>query len=64
MILNLLFNLCRWQVEDGGVEVAHGAIVDHHLFFYQQAFIEAMGAAIATAAQVDAARGQGGVRNL
>ena len=32
--------------------------------FYQQAFIEAMGAAIATATQVDAARGQGGVRNL
>ena len=32
--------------------------------FYQQAFIEAMGAAIATASQVDAARGQGGASNL
>ena len=32
--------------------------------FDQQAFIEAMGAAIATAAQADAARGQGGARNL
>ena len=32
--------------------------------FYQQAFIEAMGAAIATAAQADAARGQGGASNL
>ena len=32
--------------------------------FYQQAFIEAMGAAIATASQADAARGQGGASNL
>ena len=32
--------------------------------FDQQAFIEAMGAAIATAAQADAARGQGGTSNL
>ena len=50
MILNLLFDLCRWQVEDEGVEVVHGVMVDRHLFFYQQAFIEAMGVAIATAA--------------
>ena len=34
------------------------------LVFYQQAFIEAMGAAIATAAQADAVRGQGGASNL
>ena len=32
--------------------------------FYQHAFIEAMGAAIPTAAQADAARGQGGASNL
>ena len=32
--------------------------------FYQQAFIEAMGAAIATAAQADATKGQGGASNL
>ena len=32
--------------------------------FYQEAFIEAMGAVIATATQVDAARGQGGASNL
>ena len=32
--------------------------------FDQQAFIEAMGAAIATVAQADAARGQGGASNL
>ena len=37
MILNLLFDLCRWQVEGGGggggggVEVVHGVMVDHHL---------------------------------
>ena len=58
MILNLLFDFCRWQVEDGGVEVVHGVMVD------QQAFIEAMGVAIATASQADAARGQGGASNL
>ena len=32
--------------------------------FYQQAFIEAMGAAIATAKQAKEARGQGGASNL
>ena len=32
--------------------------------FDQQAFIEAMGAVIATAAQADVARGQGGASNL
>ena len=32
--------------------------------FYQQAFIEAMGATIATAARADAARGQEGADNL
>ena len=32
--------------------------------FYQEAFIEAMGAAIATATQADATRGQGGASNL
>ena len=32
--------------------------------FDQQAFIEAMGAAIATASQADAVRGQGGASNL
>ena len=32
--------------------------------FDQRAFIEAMGAAIATVAQADAARGQGGASNL
>ena len=34
------------------------------LVFYQQDFIEAMGVAIATTAQVEAARGQGGASNL
>ena len=33
MILNLSFDLCRWQVEDEGVEVVHGVMVDRHLFF-------------------------------
>ena len=32
--------------------------------FDQEAFIEAMGAAVATATQADAARGQGGASNL
>ena len=33
MILNLLFDLCKWKVEDEDVEVVHGAMVDCHLFF-------------------------------
>ena len=33
MILNLLFDLCKWQVEDGGVEVVHEVMVDRYLFF-------------------------------
>ena len=33
MILNLLFDFCRWKVEDRGVEVVHEAMVDRHLFF-------------------------------
>ena len=32
MILSLLFDFSRWKVEDGGVEVVHGVMVDHHLF--------------------------------
>ena len=32
MILNLLFDLCRWKVEDEGIEVVHGAMVDRHMF--------------------------------
>ena len=30
--LNFPFDMCRWQVEDGDVEVVHGAIANHHLF--------------------------------
>ena len=33
MILNLLFDLCRWKVEDEGVDVVHEEMVDYHLFF-------------------------------
>ena len=55
--LNLLFDICRWQVEEGDVEVAHKAIANHHLFFYQQAFVEAMGVATATITQASAAGG-------
>ena len=56
--------MCRWQVEDGGVEVAHEVPVRHHLFFYQEAFIEAMGTTIATSIQDDAAISQGSASNL
>ena len=62
--LNSLFDICRWQVKEGDAGVAHEAIADHHLFFYQQAFIEAMGAAAAAIAQASATRGQGGPSNL
>ena len=32
MILNLLFDFCKWKVEDRGVEVVHAVMVNHHLF--------------------------------
>ena len=31
--LNLLFDMCRWHVEDEDVEVVHRAIANHHPFF-------------------------------
>ena len=37
--LKLPFDLCRWKVENEDAGVAHGA---HRLFFYQQAFAEAV----------------------
>ena len=52
--LNFLFDKCRWQVEDMDVKVAHGSIANHHLFFYQQAFIEVIGTVVATIAQASA----------
>ena len=42
--LNLLLDMCRWQVDDEDVEVVHGAIAKPPPVFYQQACIEAMGA--------------------
>ena len=56
--LNLLFDMCRWQVEDGDVEIVHRAIAIYHLFFYQQAFIKAMSGIVATITQASAYRGQ------
>ena len=55
---------CRWQVEEGDVRVAYKAIADHHLFFYQQAFVEAIGVATAAIAQASSIWGQGGPSNL
>ena len=49
MILNLLFDFCRWQVEDGGRRGRPRGDGRPPPVFDQQAFIEAMGAAIATA---------------
>ena len=58
MILNLLFDLCRWKVEDGGVEIVHvGRWSTATCFFIKQAFIEAMGATIAIATRANVARG-------
>ena len=56
--------MCIWQVEDGDVEVVHEAKANHHLFFYQQVFIKAIGVVVATIAHASAARGQGGSSNL
>ena len=30
--INLSFDMCRWLVEDGNVEVVHEVLVRHHLF--------------------------------
>ena len=30
--LNFLFNICRWQVEEGDRGVAHEAMTNHDLF--------------------------------
>ena len=40
------------------------AIANHHLFFYQQAFMEAMGTAFTSIAHASAAGGQGASNNL
>ena len=62
--LILLFDICRWQVKEGDTKVAHEVIADNRLFFYQQAFVEAMGAAATAIAQAITIRGQGGLSNL
>ena len=33
-LINLLpLDMCKWQVEDGDVEVVHEVLARHHLFF-------------------------------
>ena len=56
--------MCRWQVEVKDVEVVHKVSVRHHLFFYQQAFVEAVGVATTAIAQASAVGSQGGPSNL
>ena len=56
--------MCRWQVEDWAVEVVHEVLVRHHLFFYQQAFAEAVGVAVAAIAHASVTGGHGGPSNL
>ena len=56
--------MCKWQVEDGDIEVVHEMQVRHHLFFYQLAFTEAVRVAIAAIAQTSAAGSKGGPSNL
>ena len=56
--------MCRWQVEDGNVKVVHEVQVRHHLFFYHQALVEAIGVAAAAIAQASVVGSQGGPSNL
>ena len=56
--------MCRWQVKDGDIEVVHEVQVRHHLFFYQHAFVEAIGIAVAAIAQTSVAGSKGGPSNL
>ena len=30
---HMSFDMCRWQVENGDIEVVHEVLVMHHLFF-------------------------------
>ena len=47
--------MCRWKVEVEDVEVVHEVSAKHHLFFYQQAFAEAVGVVAAAIAHASAA---------
>ena len=59
-------DMCRWQVEDKDedVEVVPQGDSQPSPIFYQQAFMEAMGAAFTSIAQASAAGDQGGLNNL
>ena len=39
----LPFDMCRWQVEDRGVEVVHEVQVRHHLFFTSKPLLRLLG---------------------
>ena len=56
--------MCKWKVEDGDIEVVHEVQVRHRLFFYQQAFVEAVGIAAVAIAQASVVGSQGGLSNL
>ena len=66
----LPFDICRWLVEGEDEEVVREVSVRHHRcltshqFFYQQAFVEAVGIAAAAIAQAGIAGSQGGPSNL
>ena len=60
----MLFDICRWQVEEEDAGVAHEAIVDHRLFLNNRPFFEAMGATVVSIAHASIARGQRGPNNL
>ena len=60
----LPFDMCRWLVEDQDTEDVLKEIVDHRSFFYQQAFVEAVGAVATAIAQSSAVGSQGGPSNV
>ena len=58
------FDICRWQVEDGDVEVVHEVQVRHHLFFTNRPLLRLLGLQLLPFAQASAAASQGGLSNL
>ena len=59
--LNFPFDMCRWLVEDGDVEVVHEVLVKHHLFSISRPLLRLyVGIAAAAIAQSSAAGGKGG----
>ena len=62
--LNLPFEICRWLVEDGGIEVVQEVLAKHHQYLTSRPLLRVLGVAATTIAQAIAVGSQGGPSNL